>query len=70
MPANDAGGLVVGLDFRPDAYDYVNEVSTAPDCFGIARYQGDQGWVLVSEPFPLCLNDARNVSTPAREQGN
>ncbi|HEU5085748.1 MAG TPA: ABC transporter substrate-binding protein [Acidimicrobiales bacterium] len=66
MPANDVGGIVVGMDFRPEAYDYRSP--TSKDCLGIARWQGD-GWTLASE-FPLCYPDAKNVSTAAREQGN
>jgi branched-chain amino acid transport system substrate-binding protein len=70
MAPNTAGGIHVGLVFRPDAFDYASEVSKAPDCFGITRFQPGEGWVLVSDPFPFCYPDARNVATKAREQGN
>lgn len=70
MEPNTAGGIHVGLDFRPGSFDYESETSTKPDCFGISRFQPDQGWVLVSDPFPFCYQDAKNVATKAREQGN
>ena len=69
MPANDAGGIMVGTDFRPSSYHY--DAATAKDCFAIARFQQSQGgWVAASSPFPFCYPDAHNVATTAREQGN
>ncbi len=69
MPPNTAGGIMVGTVFRPDAYAYT--APTAKDCFAVARYQESKGgWVAASNPFPFCYPDAKNVATPAREQGN
>ncbi len=69
MGPNDGGGIMVGTDFRPGAYHYT--APTAQDCFGIARYQQSKGgWVAATATFPFCYADAKNVATPAREQGN
>ena len=69
MEANDAKGIMVGTDFRPGSYSYTTP--TSRDCFGVARWLDDRGgWVMASDPFPFCYDDARNVTTAAQEQGN
>jgi hypothetical protein len=62
-----AGGVFVGLDWKPTNYD----APTNEDCFTIARWRDDrQGWVLATESFPVCYPDAKQYSSPALEQGN
>lgn len=62
-----AGGIFVGLDWRPIDYSR----PTNEDCFTIARWQDSQGgWVQATEQFPFCYADAKQYGSPALEQGN
>lgn len=62
-----AGGIFVGLDWRPVDYSQ----PTTKDCFTIARWQDNQGgWVRATEQFPFCYPDAKQYGSTALEQGN
>jgi len=62
-----AGGVFVGLDWRPVDYD----AAAREDCFSIARWQDSKGgWIQATQQFPACYADARQYGSPALEQGN
>ena len=67
-PPNTGEGIMVGTDFRESAFTY--RAKTSKDCFAISRHLTAKGGWIAASQFPVCYDDAKNVPSPAGEQGN